>query len=104
MGLFVIVQERVEFPCPGSGVGFAVGCNVVCGLKFGCKLNFCFGSSVVLRHAGVGIGEYFGVVLLLRGLVLLVGFFACPVELFAVSHVEVAGVDSSELSVDFVDA
>ena len=98
MGLAVFVLERVEFPRPSCGVGFAVGTNVVSGFKLGFQLGLSFGSAVVFCHICIGIGKDFGVVLLFRGLVLLVGFLPVTVELLAVSNVEIAFVLLLEFS------
>ena len=58
----------------------------------------------MLRHLSIGVREGSGVPFLARRLVLLVGFFACSEELFAVSHVEVTGVGTLKFSMNLVDA
>ena len=103
MGLAVVVLEGVELPGPGSGIGLAVGADVVCGFKLGFELSFSFRCSVALRHQIVGIGKGFGVPFLTRRLVLLVRFPACTIELLAVAHVEIAAILSVGLPVELVD-
>ncbi len=63
---------------------------MVSGFKLRLKLSFPFGSSVALCHLCIGKGKGIRVPLLPRGLVLLVGFFACTIELIAITHVEIA--------------
>ena len=104
MGLFVLVLEGIEFPGPRCAVGFAVGAFMVCGFELDLKLSLCFRCSVMFCHVGVGIGKDIGVVLLLGGLVLLVGFLASSVELFAITDVEVAWILSVWSPLNLVDS
>ena len=103
MGLFVFVLDGIEFPGPRGAVCFAIGAYVVCGFKFGFQLSFCFGSSVVLCHIRIGKGKDVGVVFLTRRLILLVGFFAVAIELFAMLDVKVTRVGTFEFAVNEIN-
>ena len=104
MGLFVVVLKRVELPCPGSYVCFAVGGNVMSSFILGCELSFGFWSAIVLSHIGIGIRKDSRVVFLLGGLILLVGFFASAIELFAVTCVKVAGIFAIGFASDLLES
>ena len=77
---------------------------MVSGFELGFQLEFSFRSSVVLRHVRIGIGKDLGIVFLLRGLILLVGFLAITVELLAVANVKIAFVGFLELATNDVDS
>ena len=104
MGLFVVVEEGVEFPSPDGGVSLAVGSDMMSSLEVGYQLGFGFrgGQEFVL---GIGIMEGGRVPFLARGLVLLVSFVALAVKGFASDFglVEIAAAATFSLAVEGVD-
>ena len=72
------------------------------GFIVGFELSFGFGGGHEF-NLGVGVGEGSRVPFLARRLVLLVGFCASAVKLFAISHVKIAAVTAVGLAMNLFD-
>ena len=103
MGLFVVMEEGVVFPSARGGIRLTIRGNMVSGLEIGFQLGFGFRGSqeFVLR---VGIFEGSRVPFLAGRLVLLVGFIAFTIELFAISHVKIASVAAVGFAMNLLDS
>ena len=105
MGLFVVVDEGVEFPGAGGSVGFAVRGDMVSGFEISKEL--CLG----LRRSqefdlGIGVLKSGRVPFLAGRLILLVGLVPFAVELLAGDFVliEITAAEFIRFAVDNIDS
>ena len=105
MGLFVVVDEGVEFPGAGGGVGFAIGGDMVSSFEIGKEL--CLG----LRRSqefdlGIGVLKSGRVPFLAGRLILLVGLIPFAVKLLAGDFVliEITAAEFIRFAVDNIDS
>ena len=103
MGLFVFVEQGVEFPGPEGVVYFAIRGAMFGGFEFGSQL--CFGFRVGFKDCqlAISIGEGGRVIFLLGRLFFLVSLFSSAVELLAITYVKIARVLFVGLTMDLID-